>query len=59
MWSTVRNPFDSLNTAFPFDSPAASALPQYTRNSCRAFPLIFGTRTQTLASPFAVSQCSI
>ena len=59
MCQTLTKPLDSLNTALPSDSLAASVLPQCSLISCREFPVIFGTRTQTLALPLAASQSSI
>ena len=59
MCQTPAYPFASLNTAPPFDSLAASGLPQYSFSSCRSSPRITGTRTQIAASPFAASHVSI
>ena len=59
MCQTLRYPLDSLNTAGPLDSLAASALPQCSLISCRALPLMTGMRTQMLAVPFAASHSSI
>ena len=59
MCHTLRYPLDSLKTASPLDWLAASALPQCSRISCRAFPLMAGILTQMLALPFAASHCSI
>ena len=59
MWKTQRKPLESLNTAAPLDSLAASVLPQNILIAWWALPVIVGMRTQMLADPAAASHSSI